>query len=815
MNRPRPTSRRLMASLAGTAILAGGLVIAGSASATTETPQIVLVEPDANLSAMVRSEERRGNDVDQVIRTIGKGFVADLDRADIARLKDNPDVILVEPDRPVQLIGGVTAAQAGTQDDSTPPPWKTQAAANDPFAGAQVITGNSGTVAGTTVGASRETGEPGHGGAGASASIWYRWTAPSSGTLTVTTEGSSYDTLLGAYTGSSVAGLATQAANDDVTGGTWSRVNVAVTAGTTYYLAVDGYGGWKGAAVLNWSMAGATPAPTVPNDLFADAQEISGASGSATGSTVGAKRESGEPAHGAASGRASVWYRWTAPSTGTLRLSTQGSSFDTLLAAYTGESVTGLSQLAANDDASGGLWSEVSVQVTQGTTYRIAVDGWGGYTGTTNLTWSVGASTPAPTPPPPAPNPNPTPAPNPGGSDRAAASWGLDRIDQASLPLNGRITTAQNGSGVTAYVIDTGVRADHQDFGGRVASGFSSISDGNGSGDCNGHGTHVAGTVAGGNYGVAPAASIVPVRVLSCSGSGSTSGVIAGIQYAVQHHQAGTPAVANMSLGGGYSAALNAAVAAGVADGISFVVAAGNSSDNACSYSPASEPTAITVGSTTSTDGRSYFSNWGSCLDVFAPGSGITSAWYTSASATNTISGTSMASPHAAGAAALLLSTQPSATPAAVRDAMVQGGTQNVVTDPAGSPNVLLNVASGVTPPAPSSPAQDTTPGNAPRPSTSGPRGGAPPATTPPVIRRTAAPPTPKLVAAKRTAGGLTLSISGKGVGYEVLVNGKRVARTTSTSPIIRTKLAKPGAKVRVRAYNSGGISAPSNTVRL
>jgi len=793
-------------------MLAGGLVLAASASAATETPQIVMVEPDVNLSAMVRSEERRGNDVDQVIRTIGKGFVADLDRADIARLKSNPDVILVEPDRPVQIIGGVTAAQAGTQDDGTPPPWKTQAATNDPFAGAQGISGTSGTVAGTTVGASRETGEPTHGGAGSSASIWYRWTAPSNGTLTVTTQGSSFDTLLGAYTGTAVSGLTTRATNDDAGGGLWSRVEFSVTSGTTYYLAVDGYGGWKGATVLNWSMAGTVPAPTVPNDLFADAQEITGASGSVTGSTVGAKREAGEPDHGATSGRASAWYRWTATSTGTLRLSTQGSAFDTLLGAYTGTSVTALTQLGANDDAPGGLWSELAIPVTQGTTYRIAVDGWGGNSGATTLAWSVSASAPAPTP---APSPTPAPAPSPGGTDRAAASWGLDRIDQTALPLNGRITTSQNGSGVTAYIIDTGVRPDHQDFGGRVTSGYSSISDGNGSNDCNGHGTHVAGTVAGGAYGVAPSATIVPVRVLSCSGSGSTSGVIAGIQYAVQHHQAGTPAVANMSLGGGYSAALNAAVAAGVADGITFAVAAGNSSDNACSYSPASEPTAITVGSTTSSDSRSYFSNRGSCLDIFAPGSGITSAWYTSPTATNTISGTSMAAPHVAGAAALLLSAQPSATPAAVRNAMVQGGTQNVISDPASSPNVLVNVSSGVTAPAPSAPAEDTTPGNAPRPSTDGPRGGASPATTPPVLRRTAAPPVPKLVAAKRTSGGLALSISGTGVGYEVLVNGKRVARTTSTSPLIRTKLARPGAKVRVRAYNSGGISAPSNTVRI
>ena len=794
-----------MTSLIGSALLAGGLVTAGAATAATETPQIVLVEPDANLSAMVRSEERRGNDVDQVIRTIGKGFVADLDSSDIARLENNPDVILVEPDRPVHAIGGITAAQAGTQD-ATPPAWKTQAVANDPFASAQVITGNTGTVTGTTVGASRESGEPGHGGAGASASIWYRWTAPSDGTLTVTTQGSSFDTLLGAYTGSSVAGLSTRASNDDAPGGLWSRVEFAVTAGTSYYLAVDGYGGWKGATVLNWSMTGTAPVPpTVPNDMFADAQALTGATGTATGTTVGAKRESGEPDHGANSGRASIWYRWTAPSTGTLRISTQGSAFDTLLAAYSGDALTGLSQLAANDDAAGGLWSEISVPVTQGTTYRVAVDGWGGNAGATTLGWTLTTGSPAPAPSPtptPTPSPTPVPAPSPGGTDRAAASWGLDRIDQAALPLNGRITAGQNGSGVTAYIIDTGVRADHQDFGGRVTAGYTAVSDGNGSSDCNGHGTHVAGTVAGGTYGVAPAATIVPVRVLSCVGSGSTSGVIAGIQWAVQHHQAGTPAVANMSLGGGYSAALNAAVAAGTADGITFAVAAGNSSDNACSYSPASEPTAITVGSTTSTDGRSYFSNWGSCLDVFAPGSGITSAWYTSTTATNTISGTSMASPHVAGAAALLLSAQPTATPAAVRDAMVQGGTRDVVSDPAASPNVLVNIASGVTPPGSAAPATDVTPGTAPRPST----GGAPSGTAPraPIVRRTAAPPKPTLVAAKRTAAGLVLKISGKGV-----------ARTTSTSPVVRTKLATPGAQVRVRAYNSGGISAPSNAVRI
>jgi subtilisin family serine protease len=545
--------------------------------------------------------------------------------------------------------------------------------------------------------------------------------------------------------------------------------------------------------------------------MFADAQEITGTSGSVTGTTIGAKREAGEPDHASPSGRASTWYRWTAPSSGNLRLHTQGSSFDTLLGAYTGSAVSSLTSLGSNDDVPGGLWSEVTVPVTAGTTYRIAIDGWGGYTGTTTLSWSLGASTPAPAPAPtpsPSPSPTPGPAPTPAPTDRTAASWGLDRVDQANLPLDGRIAAAHNGAGVTAYIIDTGVRGDHGDFSGRMAEGFTSISDGNGSTDCNGHGTHVAGTVAGSTYGVAPAATVVPVRVLSCSGSGSTSGVIAGIDWAVRHHQAGTPAVANMSLGGGYSAALNAAVAAGVADGISFSVAAGNSSDNACSYSPASEPTAITVGSTTSSDGRSSFSNWGSCLDVFAPGSSIRSAWYTSATATATLSGTSMAAPHTAGAAALLLSARPSATPAAVRDALVTGATRNVVSDPAGSPNALVNIASGVTPTAPAAPVADVTPETAPLP--------ASPAAAPAAPRRAmSAPATPTLVAAKRAAGSLRLSIKGKGVGYQVLVDGRVVGRTTSLTPTVRTRLAKAGAKVRVRAYNSAGLSAPSNTIRL
>ncbi len=293
-----------------------------------------------------------------------------------------------------------------------------------------------------------------------------------------------------------------------------------------------------------------------------------------------------------------------------------------------------------------------------------------------------------------------------------AASWGLDRIDQRTLPLNSQISTSENGFGITAYIIDTGIRADHNEFGGRVTVGFDAIGDGQNTNDCNGHGTHVAGTVGGATYGVAPQVSLVAVRVLNCTGSGSTSGVIAGIDWATANHAAGVPAVANMSLGGGYSAALNTATQNAITDGISFAVAAGNSNADACNFSPASTPNAITVGSTSSNDARSSFSNWGSCLDIFAPGSSIKSSWNTSATATNTISGTSMASPHVAGAAALILSGSLSSTPAQVATALTAASTTGVVTDPAaGSVNRLLFTGDASVP-QPPPPTPPTAPAN-------------------------------------------------------------------------------------------------------
>ncbi|MBO3736981.1 S8 family peptidase [Actinoplanes flavus] len=269
------------------------------------------------------------------------------------------------------------------------------------------------------------------------------------------------------------------------------------------------------------------------------------------------------------------------------------------------------------------------------------------------------------------------------------APWGLDRIDQRARPLSTTYTYPVTASNVTAYIIDTGILYSHSQFGGRATAGYDAV--GSGAVDCNGHGTHVAGTVGGSTYGVAKAVKLVGVRVLNCSGSGTTAGVIAGVNWVTSN--AVKPAVANMSLGGGASTSIDTAVRNSIAAGITYAVAAGNSNANACNYSPARVPTAITVGATTSTDARASYSNYGSCLDIFAPGSSIISSWYTSTTATNTISGTSMASPHVAGAAALVLSRNPGYTPAQVSSALTTNATPNVVTSPGtSSPNRLLFV---------------------------------------------------------------------------------------------------------------------------
>lgn len=227
---------------------------------------------------------------------------------------------------------------------------------------------------------------------------------------------------------------------------------------------------------------------------------------------------------------------------------------------------------------------------------------------------------------------------------QTSAPWGLDRSDQASLPLSGTYTYPDTaGSGVTAYVIDTGVRITHSQISGRATNGYDAVDGDNVAQDGNGHGTHVATTIAGSTYGIAKQAKIVAVRVLNNAGSGTTAGVVAGIDWVTANHSG--PSVANMSLGGGASTALDTAVANSIASGVTYAVAAGNSSANASSYSPARVASAITVGATTNTDAKASYSNFGATLDIFAPGSSITAGWYTSDTATNTISGTSMATP--------------------------------------------------------------------------------------------------------------------------------------------------------------------------
>ena len=289
----------------------------------------------------------------------------------------------------------------------------------------------------------------------------------------------------------------------------------------------------------------------------------------------------------------------------------------------------------------------------------------------------------------------------------APESWGIDRIDQRSLPLNSSYSPKLSGQGVRAYVIDTGVFQNHPEFVGRIEAGFDSVGDKKGSNDCHGHGTHVAGTIGGKTVGVAPGVQIIPVRVLDCLGGGDTASVISGIEYVINNAKSkGLPAVANLSLGGPTDSAMDFALERLIGSGVTTIVSAGNESSNACFVSPARVSKAITVGATTSRDIQFSYSNYGSCVDIYAPGSSIFSSFpigdftigrqrpsVVKRSGYGAISGTSMASPHVAGAAAQLLSANKSATPATITNTLITGATSGVITGvTSGSPNKLLFV---------------------------------------------------------------------------------------------------------------------------
>jgi redox-sensitive bicupin YhaK (pirin superfamily) len=735
------------------------------------------------------------------------------------------------------------------------------APSNDAFANATVVTGSQGSQAGTTANATRESGEPSHGGSGGAHSTWYRWVAPGDGNVTFSTSGSAFATLLGAYTGGSVASLTTKATGTSPTGQTYRTMTFAATNGTTYMIAIDGVNGASGASSLGWNFTAVAPitAPDAPGWGLAP---ITVAGTSATASLTAPTSDGGAPISRytvtctgsgttrsnsgtgttitVASLTAGRTYTCTATATNTAgtSLPSQASAafvVPTAPGAPTGVVATpsdGAATIAWNAPTDGGSaitgyavassGSPARTCTTTGAT-KCTISGLTNgvpYTFTVRATNAVGQGAasgasapvtpavpvaPAPSDPPPAPAPTPAPgeptAPSepspitgPGlPQNRDALDWGIDRLDQRARALDGRFAVPLDGTGVTAYVVDTGVMASHEEFTGRTIGGVDSVGDGNGTADCNGHGTHVAGTIAGSSMGVAPMARVSPVRVLGCQGDGSVSDVIAGLDWIARTHTAGTPAVANMSMGTPSSAALNAAVDRVIADGVTVTVAAGNSNTDACTMSPASNAQAITVGATDDQDARADFSDYGSCVTLFAPGVDIESAWISGSKDTEVLSGTSMAAPHAAGVAALLLSGTPNASPAQVKQGMVNAATPGVVAYPGpASPNLLLFAgASSV-------------------PMTGAGKNGQ-------QANQVAVPHAPRITKVRRDARGrLVLTMTAdKKVAIKVYA-GKKLVKTAASPAtgkpftITITKPVKRGAKVTVKAGNSVGLSKAS-----
>ncbi len=462
------SNRRALRVLIAALITTIALVVPTlSSAAPAEHSYIVVLDDSANLRQTMAAEEQAGNDV---TRSFGQlnSFVVKLTATEAAALRADDATLIVERNQPIHLFDQAAALVAG----------------NDAFAAATTITSSAGSIAGTTVGATRETGEPGHAtcpyaGCNGSASIWYAWTAPANGTLIINTATSSFDTLLALYTGDLVTNLTRIADNDDFGGTVQSQVSAPVTAGITYRVAVDGYGTQTGTSTLGWSFVSTAP-PTQPD--------------APTGVI-------------AIPGNTSLIAAWAAP----------GSDGRSAILDYTATATPG------GRTCTSATTTCTITGLTNGTSYTLTVVA----RNTLGLSPPSAASAAA----------IPTIVT---GRNALAPAWGIDRIDQTALPLDGRIILPATGAGVTAYIVDTGIRADHVEFGGRVTSGYTAVSDGNGSNDCNGHGTHVAGTVAGSTVGVAPSAILVPVRVLSCSGGGSTAGVIAGLNWMIADHLPGS-----------------------------------------------------------------------------------------------------------------------------------------------------------------------------------------------------------------------------------------------------------------------------------
>jgi len=502
---------------------------------------------------------------------------------------------------------------------------------NDWFASPRAFVGVSGSVDSRNTWATFETGEPAHARSGPARSMWFTYVPSGNGQVDLDTIGSNFDTVLAVYTGSTFVDLQTVASNDDAKGKFTSEVSFSATAGTTYRIAVDGYGTSSGSIKLNWRLRIATP-PETPTGVIA----------------VSSRSREGD-------------VRWAASANQTFPVSS-----------YT---------VTASPGGNTCVWSSgplrcIVTGLTNGTSYTFTV----------RAANSVGTSAES----------APSNAVTPRTLSRvrvSASTWGQDRSDQTALPLDGFVSSVNSGEGAVVFVVDTGVRP-HAEFGTRLVSGISMVGDGNGTNDCQGHGTHVASTAAGSGYGIATRAIIVPVRVLDCTGSGYTSAIIGGLNWIADYPLNGRRGVVNLSLGGGPSASLDYAVASLVSRGFVVVAAAGNEFGLACDASPAREPAAITVGATEQDDYRAWFSNYGSCVDIFAPGVSILGAGIDSSTDTAVKSGTSMAAPHVAGAAAIVFTAFPTHTPAQVVDLLVNDSTKDVIQEVGtGSPNRLLMIA--------------------------------------------------------------------------------------------------------------------------